>query len=183
MSVTARPHLPVVAFRVAGTGVWAVTGAVITALVVIDADKPLGRLIGVLAWASFYGMAMWWFMRLAGSTRWEELDRVSGPGERGTAASVARGLLAGAAGCAVAVLVLWGLARLDEGSGDGIYVVMMPGLLLGTALWGALELRALRRWQASTGLEVFTKFGGRKWAWTSSQARERLVAAPSSQER
>lgn len=119
-----------------GTGVAGLAGA---GVVVALSDHPLREVVSCLILTLVFGVAMWLFTRR---------DEPRGlPFERLVRVDPRRGFVRGVAQAAVVticigvflVLFVWAF-----GTDSGAYVTI-PGILLGTTLWMALEIRDRRR--------------------------------------
>lgn len=166
-------HLPVVPQR-QGLAVGATVFGLIAAVVIIGTSQgPLTELVLMLIFAVPFGLLTWWISRGRAETQLSLVIRIDGPVPADSRGALVRGglhaaLLAVAEAVTIGALAWW---MGPEGTWR-----FLPGILLGMALMLLLEIRDLRRWQESNGLELFTRSDGPRIAFTSRQAVERLVA-------
>lgn len=130
-------------------------------------------IFGCTFMALFWGLLMWLAFRARIVRRRADLPVIERPVNRDERQGVRRGLvsavvLALSVDAAAGVMALLGI---EDADGVGITL----GILLGAALWLALQARDLRRWEAATSLTLFTRSGARRVAWTGGQAQEQLV--------
>lgn len=146
----------------------------VAALFVSSGPHAVFRLVfGCLFFALFWGLFMWLAFRTKLIRQCADLPVVEAPADRDPRLAVRRGLIS-AVVVAVAVTVAAGLlALLDLEGANGVGITL--GVVLGAALWTALQARDLRRWEATTRLTLYTRSGGRRFAWTGGQAQVRLV--------
>ena len=150
-----------------------VLGLVVALLLSSDRHAVLQLLFGCLFMGLFWGLLMWLTFRARLIRQRADLPVVERPADRDSRPAARRGLIA-AVLVAVAVTAAAGVLSLlgIEGS-NGVGITL--GVVLGGALWTALQARDLRRWEASTRLTLYTRSGARRFAWTGSQARSQLV--------
>lgn len=135
--------------------------------------SALAIVVPAALFAAFYGLGVWWFLRGRMEVMWHQAARVEGPLRTRPRQPFVLGLLLALLAAVLGTLVAWCMGSV---LGEDMLGHLVPGLLLGVCLWVSLEVRDLRCWQESSGLELRTRAGARRFAWTSKQGQEMLVA-------
>lgn len=176
--VARHPMLPLRRGMATGSGVWGL-GSLVVAMIAGELPPVLVLALTAML-AAFWGLAMWWTMRSRMEEMYDEAERADGPHDGDRRTPFVLGLLVSCLLLLVLLVVMWVMALLFQSSDSqdeaAVFTHFVPGFLLGSCLWLALEVRDLRRWQDESGLEIFSRVGGRHVAWTSRQAQGRLVA-------
>lgn len=146
----------------------------LTALVATGTGAA-GTLASAVVVAAIFGVLMWVASRNRLEFHRGNASQVTGPGRRGWRSAFWRGVTM-ALGLAVAESLVLGLFEWLWG-GQGVHD-LLPGILLGVAVWMTLDARDLRRWQQDNALAVFTRTGSSPLAFTKLQARRQHVLIP-----
>lgn len=150
-----------------GSGVLGILTLVVMA---VDIGELLPMLVGGFFFGVLGGLTFFVIVARMRSSQIELLDRVDGPIVGRPRPAYVAGLLLAAALGVVLTAAMWATVWLP---GDGSPI--LPGALIALGLASVLEAQDLRRWQDETGCEIFTRASPGLVAWTSAQARERLV--------
>lgn len=124
----------------AGYGVGlGVLGVVMLAVIVVISDSPIEDLVFGLIFTPIFGLVMWLSSRKEAERRVTVLDRITGTDRR---RGFRKGLMQAAA---VAGLVGLALALVVWAFGPDRGWEVVAAIMLGSALWMALEIRDRRR--------------------------------------
>lgn len=157
----------------------AVLGTLLLGAVVALSSAHVATLLGGLFFAAWFGLWTWFFARRRQLRMWLTADRGQQRPHVDPGSAFRRGLMLSLVGTVAEIVVLvvfsrlWGLEAVGFVGG---------GIVIGVAVAQGLGARDLKRWQEEHHLVVYRRVGARWVAWTSRQARGRLIVIPADRE-